>query len=245
MKTLPSGLRTRKLLLPTQQADLILINGATYAEVDPESHATRFETRQIRRMTVKGNYIKVVDAVTHSHGPGETHAHEGVAFTTWLDVEIAIAQANEIQRELAELRPAHKDAFQQNFEALKSDLLALGEKLKKATREASRQPIVFSHPVYQYLQRKYELNAKSVHWEPDAPPSADDWAKMRELLDGHPAKWMIWEGNPLDESVQQLSELGIDSVVFDPCGNTPDDGDWLHVMNRNAESLARVYSASD
>ncbi len=227
-----------------QQADLILLNGATYAKW--VSNVTLPESKLVNTtQAVKEKYISVSDAVTHSHGPGDVHSHAGTAFTTWLDPEIAIAQAGAIHQALAELRPEHSDAFKQNYEALTSDMNALGEKLEKATRDASQQPIIFSHPVYQYLQRKYGLKGESVHWEPNTLPSEDDWAKMRELLKRHPAKWMIWEGNPVDESVKQLSELGIDSIVFDPCGNMPDDGDWLQVMNRNAEELARIRSASE
>ena len=57
----------------------------------------------------------------------------------------------------------------------------------------------------------------------------------------HPAAWMIWEGEPLPESVKRLEGMGIGSVVFDPCGNRPDQGDFLTVMKRNVENLRSVF----
>jgi zinc transport system substrate-binding protein len=55
---------------------------------------------------------------------------------------------------------------------------------------------------------------------------------------------MIWEVEPLPESVARLEEMGIRSVVFDPCGNRPDDGDFLTVMKDNATRLQRVFADS-
>ena len=224
-----------------QQADLILLNGATYAKW--VSHVTLPTSKMVNTTkSIKDRYISIENAVTHSHGPGTEHSHDGTAFTTWLDPEIAIAQASSIHGRLAELRPAQQAVFDRNFEALKSDLRALDERLKQATSEASGDPVVFSHPVFQYLQRRYQLDGKSVHWEPDTLPSGHAWAALTKLVESHPTKWMIWEAEPLDESVNQLSQFGLQSAVFDPCGNAPAEGDWLEVMNRNADELARVFS---
>jgi zinc transport system substrate-binding protein len=52
---------------------------------------------------------------------------------------------------------------------------------------------------------------------------------------------MIWEGEPLQKSVAKLKEMGIESVVFDPCGNRPDSGDFISVMKANVGNLKRVF----
>jgi zinc transport system substrate-binding protein len=62
------------------------------------------------------------------------------------------------------------------------------------------------------------------------------------MLAEHPAAWMIWEGDPLPESVERLRQLGIESVVFDPAGNVPEDGDFLAVMQNNVENLRSVFA---
>ena len=101
--------------------------------------------------------------------------------------------------------------------------------------------MVFSHPVYQYLQKRYELNARSVHWEPDTEPGIKEWLNFQNLIREYPATLMIWEGTPLPSVVERLQNQGIRSVVFEPAGNRPAIGDYFAVMHAN---LARL-SASE
>ena len=101
-------------------------------------------------------------------------------------------------------------------------------------------PVLFSHPVYQYLEKRYGINGKSVHWEPDAMPDDQMWQELTALVNTHPAKWMIWEGDPDPEIVVKLATLGIQSVVFDPCAGKPEQGDFLSVMQKNATALQTV-----
>ena len=98
-----------------------------------------------------------------------------------------------------------------------------------------------SHPVYQYMARHYELNLASVHFEPDEYPSENAWWDLGKLLAEHPAEWMLWEGEPMAETSSTLAELGVRSVVFDPCGNAPEQGDYLTVMRENVSNLIEVF----
>ena len=44
-----------------------------------------------------------------------------------------------------------------------------------------------------------------------------------------------------EASATRLGGLGIESLVFDPCSNVPDEGDFLEVMRSNAGNLAQVF----
>ena len=46
--------------------------------------------------------------------------------------------------------------------------------------------------------------------------------------------------NPL-ASVDKLKTLGVDSLVFDPCGNVPEQGDFLTVMRSNVDNLRKAF----
>ena len=48
---------------------------------------------------------------------------------------------------------------------------------------------------------------------------------------------MMWEGEPLAEMKEQLAELGVQSVVFDPAGNRPEEGDYFTIMSENARRI--------
>ena len=102
-------------------------------------------------------------------------------------------------------------------------------------------PLLASHPVYDYLSRRYGLNIKSVHWEPDEAPSNEQWIELRRILKDHPAKWMIWEAAPLQKSQGSLKSIGIKSLVFDPCGNVPGKGDFVTVMRQNGENIKIAF----
>ena len=101
--------------------------------------------------------------------------------------------------------------------------------------------IIVSHPVYDYFARRYGLNIVSVHWEPDEVPHDDQLRELKEILNQHPAKWMIWEGDPLPESVEKLKSMSVSSLVFDPCGNKPEQGDFITVMKQNIENLKKSF----
>ena len=223
-----------------QRADLILLNGANYAKwVDRVSlpQAKLVNTS----LGFKDRYASIQGAVIHAHGPQGEHSHGAIAFTTWLDPKLAIEQARAIKQALVRLRPDQQKAFQAGFDALERDLLDLDKRIRDIVSRNPEQPLVVSHPVYQYLTRRYGLNAKSVHWEPDEVLNANMWKELTEILASHPAKWMIWEGPPLPGTVQKLERLGVKSTVFDPHGNVPESGDYLTVMRQNTSNLALAF----
>ena len=87
-----------------QQADLILLNGASYAKWVNKVSLPR--SRMVNTSAgFSDRYIRLADAVTHSHGPEGAHAHHGTAFTTWLDFELAAQQAKTIAEALGRQRP--------------------------------------------------------------------------------------------------------------------------------------------
>ncbi|MEA2079366.1 MAG: metal ABC transporter substrate-binding protein [Pseudomonadota bacterium] len=223
-----------------QQADLVLLNGADYAKwVDRVSLPRR---KLVDTSTeFRDRYIHVKAGATHSHGPGGDHSHTGTAFTTWLDFKQAAEQARAIAAALIQQRPQWKDDFANNLAVLEADLLALDQQIKTMVAAKPGQPLLASHPVYQYFQRRYGLNLRSVLWEPDEFPSETLWAGLEQILKGHPAGWMLWEGKPNPQSVQRLRGMGVESIVFNPAGNRPDEGDFLSVMQQNLKNLQRAY----
>jgi len=223
-----------------QQADLILINGAGYAKWVDKVSLPRSKVVDTSKK-FKDRYITIEGAVTHSHGLEGEHAHEGIAFTTWLDFSLAAEQAKAITTALSRKRPDLKDAFQKNYQKLEQDLLKLDQDLKTLISKDPSKLLVVSHPVYDYFARRYGLNIKSVHWEPDEIPTNEQMIELNSILKEHPAQWMIWEGKPMKESAEKLKTIGVDSLVFDPCGNIPDQRDFLSVMRQNVENLKPVF----
>ena len=119
--------------------------------------------------------------------------------------------------------------------------MMLNRRMKETVSNERTQPLVASHPVYAYLARRYGVNIQSVLWEPTDVPNAQQWAELETILSDHASKWMIWEGEPNAASVAILRSTGVNSLVFDPCGNVPDQGDFLSVMRQNVENLKSAF----
>jgi len=223
-----------------QRADLILLNGAGYAKWVRNVSLPRTKTVDTSR-AFKDQYITVKETMTHSHGAEGEHAHEGLAFTTWMDLSLAVKQAEAIVEALVRKQPQQKDLFRANYRLLENDLLALDSRIKSIVSANKTVPIIFSHPVYEYFEKAYGLNGKSVHWEPDQKPSSAQIVELNRILEMHPARWMVWEGDPGVAAVENLNVMGVQSAVFDPCGNVPAEGDFLSVMQQNVMNLEAVF----
>lgn len=224
-----------------QKADLILMNGASYSKWADK--VTLPEAKMVdTSKAFANNFIQVKDAMTHSHGPGGEHSHSGTAFTTWIDFNQASHQAQAVGDALSKLVPAAKASIEKNTEALREELEALDDRLSRLGRKWGSQPLVASHPVYHYLARRYGMNLKAVLWEPGVVPDEQAMNDLRSLLSGHRAHWMIWEGTPDPRSVEAIgAAFDIKSIVFDPCANVPESGDWMKVMNANVEALEKAF----
>jgi zinc transport system substrate-binding protein len=225
-----------KTITDYQRADLILLNGANYAKWVGKVSLPRFRLVNTSAR-FKDRYIVTTEVLTHSHGPEGKHAHEALAFTTWIDPELAALQAKSITDALTRKNPKKRDSFQRSYKALEKDLIALDRDIKAVVSKDPSKPLLVSHPVFDYFARRYGLNIRSVHWEPDEIPSAEQWLELQKILKEHRSKWIIWEGEPMGESVKRLKSIGVNSLVFDPCGNVPDQGDFLTIMHQNLENL--------
>jgi zinc transport system substrate-binding protein len=222
---------TPEIISELQQADLILLNGAGYASWVPRvslptdrlvNTAAAFSDRLI---PVKGN-------VRHKHGPAGEHSHDDFAFTVWLDPELAGLQAESILNALIMAKPALAAEFRENFTTLKADLDGLNIRLKGILTRHKNTLLVFSHPVYQYLEQAYGLEAHTVHWEPGKALTEQQLATL-PTAGSNTLKLLIWEAAPLQQNLQKLQALGYTSIVFNTAANRPTAGDYLDTMRAN------------
>ena len=72
-------------------------------------------------------------------------------------------------------------------------------------------------------------------------PDEADIAELDDLVSGQPTKWFVWTSEPSPANRALLEARGIESVVFDPAGARPTDGDYLDVLDRNVDAVRRIY----
>ena len=75
-------------------------------------------------------------------------------------------------------------------------------------------------------------------------PGNSELEVLASIRENHPASMMIWEADPAPETEQTLSEIGVASVVFDPCANRPENGDFMTVMRSNLLNIDAAFQGS-
>ncbi|MBI1372170.1 MAG: zinc ABC transporter substrate-binding protein [Phycisphaera sp.] len=230
-----------KAVIAYQSADLILLNGADFAKWT-HTHTLPMSKAVETAGSLSDSFIIIKNAVTHSHGATGSHSHAGTDFNTWVDPVQAITQANAVADALKKLQPDHVADFEKNRTALVTDLQSLDDALKSISAgDKAKTPLVASHPVYNYIARRYGWNLRSMLWEPDAMPSDEQWAELGKLLNAHAALSMLWEDEPIAPIRERLETMGLKVIVFRPCGNRPASGDYMTEMRANIERLRAAF----
>ena len=226
-----------------QSADAVILNGAG---AEPWLRLISIDQRRLVDTSsgIVDRLIPLDGSLLHQHGPEGEHSHQGYAFTLWLDPQLAITQAESVTEALIAIAPSGEAKFRENMARLEQDLAALDSSLAEVFSQLGDRPVLFSHPVYQYLQRRYEINAQSVHWEPQDAPSIADWIALQQLRSTNAASIMIWEDEPLAATAARLADDDISSVAFQTLANRPDQGDYFGVMRANAKRMIGLLSAN-
>lgn len=221
-------------VLQLQGAELVLLNGAAYSGW-LDKVALSPGKQVVTSASAKDRWIALDGRVTHSHGPGGKHAHGDYAFTTWMDIILARIQAESIAAALQQRWPEHTDSIEAQLRELVNDLDALDRSYREQTAQLAGRDIIYSHPVYQYFEHRYQLPGRSLHWEPDAMPSDAQWAELEQMIDE--SSLFVWEGEPETAIGERMASLGLAWVVIDPAANVG-DSDWLSLQRENVLVIA-------
>jgi len=229
-----------------QRADLVVINGADFEKWVAKVSLPPSKLVDTTRPLV-GELVKFTTVITHSHGPGGQHDHVGIDGHTWLDPRNAKIQAAEIHNALAHLLPNHANTLAANHAVLVADLDALDASLVELSAELKGRRLLASHPAYNYLAKRYKWNITNLDLDPETAPSdetIDDIRKQLRQIYPRP-RIILWEGKPIQAAAERLKkDLGLVSVVFSPCEQSPNQpGDYLSVMRNNIKQLHATLSS--
>lgn len=218
-----------------QKADVIALNGAGYAAWTTKASLPR--SRLVDTSApFKSEYIQT-ETVTHSHGAGGEHSHEGLASYTWLDFSLAARQVETLAATMKRRLPDLAGDIDAALPALLADLDGLDMAARRAADSLGNAPIIVTHPRYQYFARAYQLNVHALEWEAGNAPTDAQWQDLKVLAEQTGAKVLIWEASPPPNAHDRIAELGLEDVVLPPLANRPESGDFLSGLR---EALARV-----
>ncbi|MCB9540160.1 MAG: zinc ABC transporter substrate-binding protein [Myxococcales bacterium] len=228
---------TDDVVAALQGADLVLANGAGFERwLDA---VTLPRARLVRTAEpFRAAWIRRPDAPTHTHG-GAAHTHGGLDGHTWLDPLQARQQAAAVRDALIAARPVLKATFEDGFDALAADLDALDAALRALP---VKQPLLASHPAYDYLARRYGWTVHNLDLDPEHAPDA---AALKALTDARAtaptATILLWESAPTPavRAAVDAASPGLQHVVFAPVEavEKPEETDFVAEMHGNVGRL--------
>lgn len=223
-----------------QSADLILLNGAGFA--DWTARTTLPRSRTVVTSAAFEDAFIAAESITHAHGEGGEHSHTGTANYLWLDFAQARMQAEAIAAAILRRAPEAENAISQNLAALVADLDALDAEAREIGEAAQGVRMVASHPRYQYFARAYGFDIASVEWGRGEPVSEQQLSALQALATDTDARVFIWEAAPDEASRAAVEGLGLTNVVFPPLANRPTDADFLGAMSASLRRLRQGVS---
>ena len=197
-----------------QSADLILLNGAGFATWIDRVSLPR--SRVVNTSAQIEDQFIVTESITHSHGDGGEHSHEGLASYLWLDPMLATAQSEAIAAAIVSRGLASAEDIEARLAEVLSELAMLDSTSQEALSELADVTLIATHPRYQYFARRYGLTILSLEWEAGATPSDEDLDDLKALSAQHEARVLIWEAPPSQEAIERTQAFGLQSVVFEP-----------------------------
>ena len=225
-------------VLQMQQAELIILNGAGYSTwLDKVSLSPGKLVNS--SLEARDQWIPLSGETTHSHGPGGANTHSGYAFTTWMDITLAKKQINAIAQALKQRWPDQQQAIAQREMQLLEALASLDAGYQHQAKRMAGKLLIYSHPVYQYFEHRYQLAGHSLHWEPGVMPGTKQWMNLENLLAGKSNALFVWEDEPSAEIAERMSRMGLTSVVIRPAANTS-GLDWLSEQQANLKRLQNI-----
>ena len=221
-----------------QSADLILLNGAGFATwVDRVSLPRSKLTNTAKAF--EDQFI-VTESITHSHGDGGEHSHEGLASYTWLDPLLASMQAEAVADAIISRGLADAQSVNARLATLQADLAALDQQARASLAGLQGVAMIATHPRYQYLAQRYNLSIISLEWEAGVTPNEAQIADLRALVADSGARVLIWEAAPPAEAREVASGLGLQNVVFSPLAHGPEENDFVGLFSRSLALMSDV-----
>jgi zinc transport system substrate-binding protein len=219
-----------------QSADLILLNGAGFATWVDRVSLPR--ARVVNTSAAIEDQFIVTESITHSHGEGTEHSHEGLASYTWLDPTLAMAQAEAIAAAISAQGLAPAQDVEDRLADLRSELEAIDAEARAGLGGLADVAIIATHPRYQYFARRYGLSIAALEWDAGAMPTDAEVADLRALVEESGAEVMIWEDQPPAAAFEMTAALGLRNVVFPTLAHGVDGRSFIEVVAEAHSALA-------
>lgn len=175
----------------------------------------------------------------HQHGDHDPHI--------WLDPIRMIDMAEMIKDDLVELYPEQKEDFNQNFEALKADLIDLNTQYETVLQNKKDKEILVSHAAFGYWEERYGVTQIAINGlSSSSEPSQKELTKIVDQAKEHKLKYIIFEqnvSNHVSEIIQDhigAKPLTIHNLSVLTEEDIENDADYISLMHYNLDILDKA-----
>lgn len=214
----------------TQEADLILMNGA-----GAESFLDGIIDEDKAVDTAAGVALLCAD---HDHEHGEEHHEEEYNEHLWLSPSRYAAQVAAVRDALCALNPDAADTYRKNAEAYLEQIGAVQHQLDALSATLSGRPCVLFHDSMAYLAADLGLDVKlTLSVEGESGLSATHLKQVEAMADKYPDLLLLYDTQyALRYEGVAGQPVTVDTAVVGE-GNADD---WLTAMKKNVETLKKI-----
>lgn len=179
----------------------------------------------------------------------DSHDHGDVDPHVWLDPVYSMEMALAIKDTLVVLMPEHKDTFENNFQQLESELIALNTSFQETIDSSKHKEVIVSHAAFGYWEERYGLEQISISGlSSGAEPSQKELEQIVKTAKEKNLKYILFEQNvssKLGEIIQDeinAKPLPIHNLATLTDENIKNNETYFTIMEQNIKSLSKALN---
>ena len=191
--------------------------------------------------------ISMLASEGHNHEEDQDHDHDHEHNAhVWLNMDLYIQQAKNVEQELGRLYPAHNDIFRDNSKEYQERVRELQDEFKISLADYKNIPIIIFHDAFVYLADEFGLNiAYVINIDEDSATSlsARQVSDIINIVKQEDVRILLSE-EQYSESVAKTiaDETDAEVYVVDTIVTGDEDKEaYFDGMRRNLETLKEVF----
>lgn len=229
-----------------EKADMLIYNGAGIENWTDKVKNT-LENKDIVYVKTSENLElhKVDESHSHDHDHEEDEHDHGIYDPhTWLSIENAQKEMENIKDALVKYDPENADYYESNFKTYENKFEELEEKYSKKLDPIENKTIIVAHEAFGYLCEEYDIKQEGI--EGLTPDSEPDPARMTEIIKfakEHNVKTIFFEELVSPKVAETIAkEINANTEVLNPLEGLSEEQikngeDYFSIMEKNLEAI--------
>lgn len=186
------------------------------------------------------------DEEEHDHDHGEFDPH------VWISPVLSDSLAFSIKEALIEAVPDKKAQFEENFEALRDDLITLDRQFIDMAADAPAKTFYVSHAAFGYLADTYGLEQVAIAGlNSQSEPSQKQLAALVKNAKEQDIKYVLFEQNITSKLTDVIrKEIGAEALMLHNLSvlteeDLKNEEDYFSLMEQNVATLKQALSGNE